>query len=146
MNLIYKWSLSKIIVIWLSLQKIRAKKRRNFSISWLNLCYYNPSANSRQRRSYAGWRPINRQKNTRKNASTLPRLFRLFAQLVASRDYSHSLIWVCCVLYMVIGIVSYTLYLVLLSVLFSFTEWIAVMGRSVTQPFYPLLIYPILLL
>lgn len=45
--------------------------------------------------------------------------------------YSHSLIWVCFVLYMVIGIVIYILYLVLLSVLFSFTERIAVRGRSV---------------
>ena len=72
--------------------KTRAKKRRKFRISWLNLCYYKPSANSRQSRSYAGWRPINRQKNTRKNASTLPRLFRLFARLVASRDYSHSIV------------------------------------------------------
>lgn len=72
--------------------KTRAKKRRKFRISWLNLCYYKPNANSRQGRSYAGWRPINRQKNTRKNASTLPRLFRLFARLVASRDYSHSIV------------------------------------------------------
>ena len=53
---------------------------------------HNPSANSRQSRSYAGWRPINRQKNTRKNASTLPRLFCLFARLVASRVYSHSIV------------------------------------------------------
>ena len=42
-----------------------------------------PSANSRQSRSHAGMRPINRQKNTRKNASTLPRLFYLFARLIA---------------------------------------------------------------
>ena len=87
---------SKIIVILLSLPKTRAKKCRKFDIPWpiythFIICY-NPSANSRQSRSYAGWRPINRQKNTRKNASTLPRLFCLFARLVASRDYSHSIV------------------------------------------------------
>lgn len=71
---------------------------------------YNPSANSRQRRSYASWRPINRQKNTRKNASTLPRLFCLFARLVASRDYSHSMMGVCSVLYWV-GFVVFLIYI-----------------------------------
>ena len=38
----------------------------------------------RQSRSHAGMRPINRLKNARKNASTLPRLFYLFARLIAS--------------------------------------------------------------
>jgi len=44
---------------------------------------HKPSANSRQSRSHAGMRPINRQKNTRKNINALPRLFLLFARLVA---------------------------------------------------------------
>ena len=46
---------------------------------------YKPSANSQQSCSYAGMRPINRQKNTRKNINALPRLFCYLLGLLLTR-------------------------------------------------------------
>ena len=46
------------------------------------------SANSQQSCSHAGMRPINRQKNTRKNINALPRLFLPICSAYCLRDYS----------------------------------------------------------